>query len=439
MTDGSADLLTELKALREENKRLRSQLTSQHHEPHDRVLSNDEYIRYGRQMIVEGTGGVEGQMKLKNAKVLVVGAGGLGCPSILYLAAAGVGTIGIVDDDVVDVSNLHRQIMHNTSRVGVLKCESAKLTIRELNPFVEVVTHPVRLSSQNAFEIFSGYDIVLDCTDNPMPRYLISDVAVNLGLTVVSGSGLGSEGQLTIYNFKNFGPCYRCFYPNPPPAGTVTSCEAGGVIGPCIGTIGVMMACETLKLILDVYTEENFFPFIMHYSAFPIQKTRTFKMRGRRAGCISCSSARSITQDAIEGGMVDYSVLCGGRNFDVCSPEERINVRDFHERYSKCKGKDLILIDVRQSLQYAVTHLPNSYNVSLNDLMSMEGDVSKLEKAIPGISTSEKDVFIMCRRGNESRLALRLLKDNFKVCKVRDIIGGYFQYIEDGDPSLPPY
>ncbi|KAG7691575.1 hypothetical protein KL930_005205 [Ogataea haglerorum] len=211
-------------------------------------LSLNEYLRYGRQLIVPEFG-LQGQISLKESRVLVVGAGGLGCPALQYLVGAGFGTVGIVDHDTVDMSNLHRQTLHTTETVGMLKCESAKLQLAKLNPLVQINTHPVALSQDNSFGIFEQYDIVLDCTDTPATRYLINDTAVLLGLTIISGSGLKTEGQLSILNFNNTGPCYRCFYPTPPPPSSVTACSDGGVLGPIIGIMGVMMALEAIKVV----------------------------------------------------------------------------------------------------------------------------------------------------------------------------------------------
>lgn len=401
-------------------------------------MSLKEYQLYGRQMIVDDMNGLEGQLKLRNAKIVVVGVGGLGCPALLYLAASGVGTIGIVDDDVVDISNLHRQVMHSANNAGMSKCESAKRAIAELNPYVHVNIHPKRLNSQNAFEIFEGYEIVLDCTDAPISRYLISDVAVSMGLTMVSASGLKTEGQLSIYNFKGVGPCYRCFYPTPPVPNSVTSCESGGVIGPCIGLVGIMIAVETMKILLGIYTIENFTPFLMQYSGFPQQTLRTFKMRNKSNNCASCGSHPTITRSTITAGKVDYYAFCGSRNFDVCSNEERITVQEFEESYRKQLDRDYTLIDVRSNLHYGISHLHNTYNVSLKDLESMEGDVNKLLKRVPKILNT-KEVILCCTHGNESRLALRLLKDKFKIKNVKDIIGGYYKYIDEINPSIPKF
>ncbi|SCU85765.1 LAME_0D02674g1_1 [Lachancea meyersii CBS 8951] len=432
--DVPAEILDELAALKAENFSLKQKLNEQVQLP----MSLEEFKRYGRQMIVKETGGVDGQMKLRRSKVLVIGAGGLGSPCLPYLAGAGVGQIGIVDNDVVETSNLHRQVLHDSEKVGMLKCESAKEVLSRLNPHVKIDTYPVRLDYSNAFRIFRSYDIVLDCTDTPLTRYLISDVAVNLGMTVVSASGLATEGQLAVLNFKNVGPCYRCFYPVPPPPNSVSSCQEGGVVGPCIGLVGVMMAVETLKIILDIYTLDNFQPFLMQYSGFPLQSLRTFKMRGRQKTCKACGESRIITKDAIERGHVNYEAFCGKRNYNVCLPHERISVEEFHDSYVASDEQNPILLDVRPHHHYNISHLPNTFNLTVKELRDMEGDISQLKSEIPTIS-GDSEVLVMCRYGNDSQQATRILKDNFNLSNVRDVQGGFFKYIDEVNPKLPKY
>ncbi|AGO12588.1 AaceriAER248Wp [[Ashbya] aceris (nom. inval.)] len=437
--DGNLDALTnELDALRLENERLKRQLQERETSGGGLPMSLEEFQRYGRQMIVEETGGISGQVKLRNARVLVVGAGGLGCPALQYLAGAGIGHLGIVDDDIVDASNLHRQPLHDTCKVGLLKCDSAKEALLRLNPHCNIKTYAVRLSYANAFGIFSSWDLIMDCTDSPMSRYLISDVAVNLGKTVVSGSGLGTEGQLSIYNFKNAGPCYRCFYPIPPPPGSVVSCQMGGVLGPCIGMLGVMMAVETLKILFDVYTLENFKPFLMQYSGFPYQTLRMFKMRGRKQNCLCCGDKPTITRSMIESGHIEYETFCGAVDYDVLSKDERLSASEFEANYWSQKGKDFVCLDVRPPLHYEISHLPGTHNMTVKELDDMEGNIEELQKRIPAI-TSDRDIVVLCRYGNDSRLATRILKDKFKLMNVRDIKGGYFAYIDEINPSLPKY
>lgn len=395
-------------------------------QPADEVkgLTHEEYHRYGRQMIVPEVG-FDGQLRLKQARVLVVGAGGLGCPALMYLAGAGVGEIGIVDGDTVDVSNLHRQVMHTSDLVGEYKVESARQFIERLNPNVIVKTYPVRLSPANAFSIFQNYDLVLDCTDSPFSRYLISDVAVLSKLTVVSGSGLKTEGQLSILNFNNTGPCYRCFYPSPPPPNSVTSCKDGGVLGPVIGMMGVMMALETIKVLTGFWNDDNFQPFLSIYSGYDKQTLKTFKMRGRKPQCLCCGG--SITKDMIVNGEIDYAEFCGVVDYNVLSPEERISV----EQYKELLDTEHILIDVRPVEHYNVVSLPNSINIPLDTLQRIK------TKDDLNFDTT-KPVYTICRYGNDSQYASKLLNDNFGL-KTKDIIGGLHQWSEKVDPTLPTY
>ncbi|KAI5955475.1 cnxF [Candida theae] len=326
------DLRRKIELLELENERLKKTSSEGTH-PYSKVdgwFSLDEYKRYGRQMIVPEFGSLESQKKLKSSKVLVVGTGGLGSPALEYLSAAGVGTIGIVDDDVVDTSNLHRQVIHQTGAVGTYKCESARYFITRINPHVQITTYPIRLSNDNAFEVISKYDLVLDCTDHPAVRYLINDVCVILGKTIVSGSGLKSDGQFTILNFENEGPCYRCFYPQPPSPSSVTSCADGGVIGPAIGMVGVAMAMETIKIITRYYTKKNFSPFLSSYSAYPYQQIRRFKMRPRQQNCLVCGANKEVTKEKIESGQIDYVSFCGKVIYEPLEQEYRISVADYN-------------------------------------------------------------------------------------------------------------
>lgn len=434
-------LLEEIENLRVENAKLKNDLCLERslNNASDLPMSLDEFKRYGRQMIVDETEGLMGQLKLKNASVLVIGAGGLGCPSLPYLAGAGIGKIGIVDNDTVDTSNLHRQVLHDTTKVGMLKSESAKQVLNKLNPHVSVTSYPVRLSNENAFDIFKDYDVILDCTDTPMARYLISDVAVNLGKPVVSASALRTEGQLSIFNFDNVGPCYRCFYPTPPAPTSVSSCQEGGVLGPCVGLVGVAMVVEALKLLLGVYTRENFKPFLLQYSGFPDQTLRKFKMRGRRVDCPACGTGRTVTRESIESGKINYQSFCGSRNYSVLTEDERIDVHKFERDYwNSSKTKPYVLLDVRPSLHYSISHLPNSHNITVNELRDLPADLNNLQSKIPHLS-ADSEVLVLCRYGNDSQLATRLLKDKFNLKDVKDVKGGFFKYIDEINPSLPKY
>lgn len=426
--------------LRQENDKLKRQQLSSSHEPApngdftkiDANFSLDEYKRYGRQMIVPEFGSLKSQIKLKNSKVLIIGAGGLGCPAILYLSAAGVGKLGIVDDDTVEVSNLHRQVLHTTDNVGLYKCESAKRYVNKLNPHVEVQTYPYRLSNTNAFDIINSYDLVLDCTDTPATRYLISDVSVLCFKTIVSASGLKSEGQLTLLNFNNIGPCYRCFHPNPPKPETVTTCADGGVIGPAIGLVGITMAMEAIKVLIGSYTDENFVPFLSQYSGFPYQTLRMFKMRGRQKNCAACGLNPSITKDAIIRNEIDYASFCGKINPNVLDPKLRVTPKELQNRESNS-----LLLDVRPKEQFEITALEGSINIPWTpDLMKLDS----IDDLLPQTFRKETDkVYVICRYGNDSQVAAKKLIQELKFPHVFDVKGGLNKWSEDVDPTVPKY
>ncbi|ODQ81583.1 hypothetical protein BABINDRAFT_159855 [Babjeviella inositovora NRRL Y-12698] len=418
----------QIKALKRENEQLKQQLNARVAKDETQVdafFTLEEYLRYGRQMTVRELG-ISGQRKLKTARVLVIGAGGLGCPALLYLAGAGVGKLGIVDNDVVDTSNLHRQVLHSTERVGQLKCESAKTYLQKLNPFVEIETYPVRLLNSNSFAIFRNYEVILDCTDTPITRYLISDTATLCGLPVVSGSGLRTEGQLSILNFNNTGPCYRCFYPRPPPPNAVTSCSDGGVLGPAIGLVGVMMALETLKLVSGAYTQDNFKPFLTVYAGYPTQSLRTFNMRGRKADCKACSLQASITEKMITSGEINYTEFCGRVNYNVLQPEERVSVEELAEALKS----EVTLLDVRAPEQFEICSLPKATHISLDALEKM---------SVEELVQLKEPIYVVCRFGNDSQLATRLLKERAGLKRVWDVKGGVSRWADVVDLKFPKY
>ncbi|ODV93780.1 hypothetical protein PACTADRAFT_51532 [Pachysolen tannophilus NRRL Y-2460] len=439
------ELLSQIESLKKENEALRhakiysetsaagvAVVTAANRES---SFSLEEYRRYGRQMTVPEVG-ISGQVMLKKSKILVVGAGGLGCPALLYLTGAGVGKIGIVDNDVVDTSNLHRQVLHTSENVGMLKCDSAKKYLNSLNPHVEIVTFPKRLSNDNIFNVFLSdkWDLILDCTDAPLTRYLINDAAVICGLTIVSASGVRADGQLAILNFQNFGPCYRCFYPKPPPPNSVLSCQDGGVIGPAIGVMGVLMASEAIKVICGSYTRENFKPFLNLYSAYPQQSLRTFKMRSKVPNCQVCSidnDKRIITRSTIESNELNYSEWCGKVSYDVLKMEDRVNVSEFSQKIANDKDKDnTMILDVRPKAHFDICHLPNSINIPYKELSQLK------EFSVP----SNKTIYCICRFGNDSRLAVKFLKYELGLPNtILDVIGGLNQWSEQVDTQFPKY
>ncbi|KAI5963758.1 cnxF [Candida pseudojiufengensis] len=430
-------LLQRIKELELENEILRGkisndQTTIKEFPKIDSNFSLDEYKRYGRQMIVPEFGSLSSQIKLSDSIVLVVGAGGLGSPALQYLSAAGIGSIGIIDDDIVDTSNLHRQIIHSTSTVGEFKCESAKSFITKLNPHVHVTTYPTKLSNENAFEIIEQYDLVLDCTDHPAIRYLINDVCVLLGKTIVSGSGLKSDGQFTILNFENIGPCYRCFYPQPPNPSTVTSCSDGGVIGPAIGLVGTAMAMEAIKILTKFYTKDNFKPFLASYSAYPNQQIRTFKMRPKQENCLVCGRKKSITKEQIKNGGINYVEFCGKVVIDPIDEKYRISVQEYND---KIKNKQRhTLIDVRPKEQYHITNLPGSINIEWDPTFRK---LDSLEEYMDSINKTD-DIYLICRFGNDSQLAAKKLIDmGYK--NVKELKGGLNKWTDEIDQNIPKY
>ena len=398
----------------------------------DLGLSLAEYRRYGRQMIVPEFGSLPAQLKLKNARILVVGAGGLGCPALLYLAAAGIGTIGIVDNDIVEHSNLHRQVLHSTARVGMLKCESAKTYLNQLNPHVRVELHTVKLSNENSFDIIGAYDLVVDCIDTPATRYLINDVSVLSGKPIVSGSGVTTYGQLSILNFDNSGPCYRCFYPQPPKPESVSTCGDSGVFGPAIGLMGVMLAIETIKVLTGHY-DTCFAPFLLLYSAYP-PSLRSFKMRGRKTDCAVCGAEPTITKEIIESGAVDYHVFCGSVSYNVVAAEERLSAVDAHGLLNT--NKRALLIDVRPKEQYLICNIANSQNIEWERTLSR---ADSIEQYCPPDFRDCDPILVICRYGNDSRHALRRLKDVLHYRNVYDVVGGIDGWSKDIDPLLPQY
>ncbi|CAN6658160.1 adenylyltransferase and sulfurtransferase Uba4p [Trichomonascus vanleenenianus] len=415
----------EIERLREENRRLKEELEKTREEER---LSLEEYQRYGRQLIMPEVG-LEGQLRLKKSSVLVVGAGGLGCPALAYLAGAGIGRLGIVDNDTVDSSNLHRQILHNTSKVGMLKTESARDFIEKLNSNVRVELYSERLLPSNSFDIFSKYDLVLDCTDTPATRYLINDTAILLGKAVVSASALKTEGQLFIEGLHN-GPCYRCLYPIPPPADSILSCGDGGIIGPVVGIMGVFQSIEAIKIITGWYDSHPFTPGLTMLSAFGSPQWRSIRMRGKKPSCAVCGDAPSITRAGIESGAIDYAEFCGRPSLLRIPRESRKTVHD----YSKVLDDNVshTLVDVRPPAQFSICALPNSINIPLTQLKYARNDQPQLA-ALP------EPVYVCCRYGNDSQPAVQFLKDRYGLTEVYDIIGGLDQWSEHIDPQFPRY
>jgi molybdopterin/thiamine biosynthesis adenylyltransferase/rhodanese-related sulfurtransferase len=376
-------------------------------------LSQEEILRYSRHLIIPEVG-LEGQRRLKDARVLMVGAGGLGSPIGLYLAAAGVGRIGIVEFDVVDETNLQRQILHGTKDVGRKKVESARDRIRDVNPHVEVVPHETRLTSENALEIVKQYDLVVDGTDNFATRYLVNDACVLTGKPNVYGSIFRFEGQSTVFCTKD-GPCYRCLYPEPPPPGLVPSCAEGGVLGILPGLVGVIQATETVKLLAGI--GEPLVGRLLLVDALSMQ-FRTVKLR-KDPRCPACGT-REIR------ALVDYEQFCGIRGQeDETLGVPALTPSDLAARLRR--GDDLDLVDVREPHEWDICRIEGA---RLAPLSSFAGAMATLDSA--------RDVVLYCKSGVRSAKAARQLQAaGFK--RVWNLAGGILRWSEDVDPSVPRY
>lgn len=375
------------------------------------ALTKAELARYDRHLIMPEVG-PEGQEKLKNASVLCIGAGGLGSPLALYLAAAGVGRIGIVDFDVVDESNLQRQIIHDTAAVGTSKLKSAEKRLKGLNPFITVELHETRLSSANAVELFKKYDVVADGTDNFATRYLVNDACVLTGRPNAYGSIFRFEGQLSVFALKD-GPCYRCLYPEPPPPGLVPSCAEAGVLGVLPGVIGTMQAIEALKLILGIGAPLK--GRLMLYDALE-QTWRTLKVK-KNPACPVCGENPTIKAP------IDYEAFCGLKeNKPVSIPE--ISVADLKAKLDK--KEKFVLLDVREPHEYEIAKIEGSTLIPLGKLPERFGEIDKAAKVI-----------VHCKMGGRSAKAVQFLRE--KGYDATNVAGGINAWAQEIDPSVATY
>jgi molybdopterin/thiamine biosynthesis adenylyltransferase/rhodanese-related sulfurtransferase len=377
-------------------------------------LSNDEIQRYSRHLIMPEVG-MEGQLKIKNARVLCIGAGGLGSPLALYLAAAGVGTLGIVDFDVVDYTNLQRQIIHSTADVGHKKLDSAAEKLQAMNPFIHVQKFDTRLSSDNALEIFEGFDIIADGTDNFPTRYLVNDACVLSGKPNVYASIFRFEGQASIFATEN-GPCYRCLYPEPPPPGLVPSCAEGGVLGILPGLLGVIQATEVIKLILG--SGDPLIGRLLLVDALGMT-FRQLKLR-KNPDCPVCGTHPSLTK------LIDYEQFCGirGEEAEVAADTSDIQVEELKRRLDA--GDDIFVLDVREPHEYQICNIGGQL-IPLGDLPKR---LSELD--------SSREIVAHCRSGVRSGKAVDLLRQaGFK--KVRNLAGGILAWADRVDPKMPKY
>ena len=380
-------------------------------------LTVDEVRRYSRHLIIPDVG-MTGQKRLKNAKVLCVGAGGLGSPALLYLAAAGVGTLGIVDFDVVDESNLQRQIIHGQSDVGRPKAESARDSIREINPNVTVIVHEERLDSDNAMQIFSGYDLIVDGTDNFATRYLVNDACVLLGKPYVWGSIYRFDGQASVF-WAEHGPCYRCLYPEPPPPGMVPSCAEGGVLGVLCGSIGSIQVTEAIKVITGI--GEPLVGRLMIYDALEMTY-RSVKVR-KDPECPVCGKNPTVTE------LIDYEEFCGvvSEEAQLAAAGSTITAQQLKDMQDA--GENIFLVDVREPNEYEIVSIPGATLIPKGEFLSG----AALER-LP----QDQRIVLHCKSGARSAECLAIVKDAGFSDAVH-VGGGVLSWISTVDPSLPAY
>ena len=384
------------------------------------ALSNDEVKRYSRHLIMPEVG-VEGQEKLKKGSVLCIGAGGLGSPAALYLAAAGVGRIGIVDFDVVDFSNLQRQVIHGTPDVGRSKLASAKDRLLALNPHITIETYETALSSKNALELFKPYDVILDGTDNFPTRYLTNDACVILGKPNAYGSIFRFEGQASVFATKG-GPCYRCLYPEPPPPGLVPSCAEGGVLGVLPGVVGTIQATEAIKLIMGI--GEPLIGRFLIYDALRM-KFRELKLK-KDPDCPVCGTNPTVRE------LIDYEQFCGvapaAPEVTVSAPTNSETETDVKELKRKIDAKeDFFLLDVREPNEFQIGRIPGSTLIPL-------GEVPQRVNEIP----RDKEIVVHCKMGARSATAAAFLRQK-GYTNVKNLKGGILDWSDKIDPSVPKY
>jgi adenylyltransferase/sulfurtransferase len=384
------------------------------------ALTNDEVKRYSRHLIMPEVG-VDGQRKLKAAKVLCIGAGGLGSPVALYLAAAGVGTLGIVDFDTVDFSNLQRQILHTTQDVGRKKLESAKDKLTAINPEIDIRTYEVALSSENALELFAPYDVIVDGTDNFPTRYLVNDACVLLGKPNAYGSIFRFEGQASVFATKE-GPCYRCLYPEPPPPGLVPSCAEGGVLGVLPGMVGMIQATEAIKLILGVGE-----PLIGRFLIYDALRMRFRELKLRKdPDCPVCGTHPTVTT------LIDYEQFCGiapaateATPVAQTGTPTEITAVELKQRLDR--GDALTIVDVREPNEYQINRIPGSQLIPLGDIPKRYTELDP-----------KAEIVVQCKMGGRSAKAADFLR-SVGFTRVLNLKGGILDWVDKVDPSQPKY
>jgi len=380
-------------------------------------LSHDQILRYSRHLLMPEVG-LQGQIKLKNSSVLVIGTGGLGSPVALYLAAAGIGRIGLVDYDIVDSSNLQRQVIHGTSTVGKLKVDSAKERLQDLNPDIQVDVYNEPYTSENAMRLAKDYDLIIDGTDNFPTRYLTNDVCVMLGKPNIYGSIFRFDGQVSVFHAEK-GPCYRCLFPEPPPPGLVPSCAEGGVLGILPGTIGTLQATEALKVLLGI--GEPLIGKLLLYNA--LDMTFDFVTLKKNPKCRVCGPNADIKE------LIDYEEFCGvpGHHADDTSAgaDWDITAQDLKARLER--DPSLILLDVREPHELEIAAIEGAKNIPLGEVAQRMAELDSAEEMV-----------VFCKRGSRSARAIEILASaGFK--KMKNLKGGINAWAEEVDPSLPLY
>jgi molybdopterin/thiamine biosynthesis adenylyltransferase/rhodanese-related sulfurtransferase len=385
-------------------------------EPAD-SLTVEEVRRYSRHLIIPDVA-MAGQKRLKNSRVLAIGAGGLGSPTLMYLAAAGVGTLGVVDYDTVDESNLQRQIIHGQSDIGRSKAQSARDSIHEINPLVKVVLHEERLDNDNVFEIFSQYDLIVDGTDNFATRYLVNDACVLLGKPYVWGSIYRFDGQASVFWAEN-GPCYRCLYPEPPPPGMVPSCAEGGVLGVLCASIGSIQATEAIKLLTGV--GESLIGRLMIYDALEMSY-RTVKIR-KDPECPICGKNPTITE------LIDYETFCGAVSDEAMQAAQGSTIVPRELKKWIDDGENIFLVDVREPAEFEIVSIPGATLIPKGEFLNG----SALERM-----PQDKRIVLYCKSGMRSAEALAIVKGAGFADAVH-VGSGVVGWVNQVDPSLPSY
>jgi adenylyltransferase/sulfurtransferase len=380
-------------------------------------LTVNEVKRYSRHLIIPDVG-MTGQKRLKNAKVLCVGAGGLGSPALLYLAAAGVGTLGVIDFDIVDESNLQRQIIHGQSDVGRPKALSARDSIKEVNPYVTVIVHDEALTNDNVMQIFSGYDLIVDGTDNFATRYMVNDACVLLGKPYVWGSIYRFDGQASVF-WSEYGPCYRCLYPEPPPPGMVPSCAEGGVLGVLCASIGSIQVTEAIKVLTGI--GEPLVGRLMIYDALEMSY-RTLNIR-KDPDCAICGENATITE------LIDYDAFCGAVSADAQEAAAGSTITAAELKAMLDRDDEILLIDVREQNEYEIVSIPGAVLIPKDQFLNG----AALER-LP----QDRRIVLHCKSGVRSAECLAVVK-NAGFSDAVHLGGGVLSWISTVDPSLPVY